>query len=287
VRRLARFLSPEQRHWLWRAAVLARKIISRLVYKTSRFLPISFVAPVKEGLNPVGHLDYPGKSIKMTVDSSAQLERLRACRKEPETVSWLESHLRPGDVFFDIGANVGAYSLVADAMAGGKCTIYSFEPSHATFASLSKNILLNDCQARMIPLHFALWSDTGLMALGFSSTAPGAALHSLRTVAPEGGPYLLVPAYRLDDLVSRLSLRTPNLIKIDVDGDELAVLRGSEEVLASSSLRSVLVEVDESSESSLPIRHLMNGLGFHLASTHLHGGSSSTVANCIFEREGE
>ena len=259
---------------------------TRFVKAASRFIPISFIAPVKEGLSPVGNLDYPGKSIKMIVDTTSQLERLRACKKEPETVGWLESHLRPADVLYDIGANVGAYSFVADAITGGNSTIYSFEPSHATFASLSMNVILNDCQARVVPLHFALWSDTGLLALGFSSPAPGAALHSLRRMPADSGPYLLVPAYRLDELVGQLKLRSPNLIKIDVDGGELEVLRGSKAVLGSSSLRSVLVEVDESSESSSSIRQLMSDLGFHLASRHPHGEASSTIGNCIFEKEG-
>jgi FkbM family methyltransferase len=242
---------------------------------------------VKEGLGPVGRLDYPDKSIMMTVDTSAQLERLRACKKEPETISWLESHMRHGDVFYDIGANVGAYSLVADAITGGRCTVYSFEPSHATFASLSMNILLNDCQASVVPLHLALWKETGLMALGFSSTASGAALHSLRKAPAEDRPYLLVPAYRLDDLVNRLNLKMPNLIKIDVDGGELEVLRGSEAILASTSLRSVLVEVDESSESSGQIQQFMHALRFRLETRQLHGEPPSTVGNCIFEKEGD
>src|SRR5688572_26330757 len=98
---------------------------------------------IKESIQITGQLDYPHKKIHMALDNAVQIARLGACRKEPETVAWIESNMRPGDVFFDVGANVGAYAFVADTVAGGNCDIYAFEPSYSTFAALVANVRLN------------------------------------------------------------------------------------------------------------------------------------------------
>ena len=73
-----------------------------------RRLPLDVLSIVKSDLRPVGRLDYAASRIDMCVNSPWQLYRLRSCAKEPETVQWLESMVRPGDTFYDIGANVGA-----------------------------------------------------------------------------------------------------------------------------------------------------------------------------------
>ena len=106
-------------------------------------LPLRIRALTKDRLGSTGMLDYERSQIRLVVDSEAELPRLNSCRKEPETVAWIERFVRPGDVVFDIGANVGAYSLVVDRAAGGQCTVYAFEPSFSTFAQLSRNVALN------------------------------------------------------------------------------------------------------------------------------------------------
>ena len=106
-------------------------------------LPGDLVGHLKSRLRPVGRLDYAPKRIDMHIDSAWQLFRLGSCAKEPETIRWLESELRPGDTFYDIGANVGAYSLVAFAITAGQAKIVAFEPGFATFTVLCQNIQLN------------------------------------------------------------------------------------------------------------------------------------------------
>ena len=66
----------------------------------------------------------------------------RMANKEPGTVNWIETGVRDGDVFYDIGANIGIYSLLAAARIGaGK--VYSFEPDVSSFAGLLQVITLN------------------------------------------------------------------------------------------------------------------------------------------------
>src|SRR5206468_150350 len=76
--------------------------------------------------------------------SSAQ-EHYRAdtyATKEPETIEWVRRRLGKGDVLFDVGANIGLYSLFA-AKLEPSCRVVAFEPESNNFSSLCRNVLLN------------------------------------------------------------------------------------------------------------------------------------------------
>src|SRR5438046_1543914 len=77
----------------------------------------------------IGRLDYPGADLRIGVTSRTEiLSRLRPCEKEPWTVAWLERTVRPGDVLWDVGANVGAYSLIAASLGREAAQIVAVEP---------------------------------------------------------------------------------------------------------------------------------------------------------------
>lgn len=224
----------------------------------------------------------------MNLDSSIELGRLNACKKEPETVEWIETYIRPGDVLYDIGANVGAYSFVTYIVTGD-CIVHAFEPSFSTFAAFSQNVLLNGCPGKIVPLHFALSHEAKLLTFSYSRVTPDAALHSLGEPIGEGGrPYhpafrQPILSYRLDDLVRQFALWPPNNIKTDVDRAELSVLGGADETLAHPALCSVLVEVDERRYPSGEIPRCLESKGFRIRSRH-RCGQSGTLANWILER---
>ena len=226
----------------------------------------------------------------MRVDSLVQITRLHACAKEPETITWIESQFKPEDIFYDIGANVGAYSFVAWAITGGNCTVYAFEPSFSTYAALSHNILLNRCQEKVVAFQLALSDETKLVAFNYSQVIPGAAMHSLGYTLDQNGQHFKsefvqsIPSFRLDDLIKQFCLRIPNHIKLDVDGAEYKVLQGAMETLAHPDLRSVLVEVDEERFPHGEIPSLMASKGFRIDARHLRP-TSSTLANCIFKKK--
>lgn len=277
-----------ERQWRRLARLKARLSVS-LYVRTLALLPTPLMLSVKESIQLTGKLDYPRGDILMNLDSSIQLSRLNACKKEPETVEWIETYIRPGDVLYDIGANVGAYSFVAYIVTGGDCTVYAFDPSFSTFAALCQNVLLNGCHGKIVPLHLALAHETKLLTFNYSCVTPGAALHSLGEPIGEGGrafqPAFTQPilSYRLDDLVCQFALRAPNHIKLDVDGAELSVLRGADGTLAYPGLRSVLVEVDEERYPLGEIPHYLESKGFRVRSRHPRG-QSETLANYIFVR---
>ena len=253
-------------------------------------LPLRIRALTKDRLGSTGLLDYQRSPIRLVVDSEAELPRLNSCRKEPETVAWIEQFVRPGDVVFDIGANVGAYSLVVDRATGGKCTVYAFEPSFSTFAQLSRNVALNGSSGRVFPVLVALSDVNGLVTFNYSSLEPGTARHALgESIDDQGRPFtpaLTQPvlSYRMDDFVAQFSGRAPNHIKLDVDGIELKVLSGGPRTLADPGLRTVLVEVELSRPELGAIQRLLVGHGFSLHAKHPHGTREDSAANFIFTR---
>src|SRR5207248_1639628 len=95
----------------------------------------------------------------------------------PFTVEWIESSIRPGDVFYDIGANVGAYSLIAAKATANGARVFAFEPSARSFHDLSSNVLLNGCAESVVALPLALGSDNGPLFLTPGPTPVGAAQH--------------------------------------------------------------------------------------------------------------
>ena len=253
-----------------------------------RPLPLAVRAIVKSDLRPVGRLDYAPRRIYMCVNSPWQAYRLNSCAKEPETVAWLETNLRPGDVFYDIGANVGAYSLVAHALTGETARIVSFEPGFGTFAELCRNIQLNHAEGSVVPLPIALGNRTSLGEFRYSETTPGAALHSWQATAPgeTHAPELILStiSYRLDDLMAALDLPQPTLIKLDVDGPEADVLEGAVKALADPSLRSCIVELDVETQTYEDVVARLAANGLRILSRHARG-RTGRLHNVIFVRD--
>lgn len=255
-----------------------------------RRLPLSVQATVKDRFTVTQRMDYDKAPIWLSIESGVERGlRSRSARKEPETVQWIEQSLRAGDVLFDIGANIGAYSLIAVKATQGQATVYAIEPAFATFAQLTRNILLNRCEGRIIPLPVALSDRTGLSDFCYASLASGAASHRLAGQAEgwEGRsrpPALIQPtlSYRLDDLIAQCPLPCPTHLKLDVDGAELAVLRGAEAILQDRRVRSILVEVDVARPQASDIAGFLEARGFRRSSTHPHG--QSTLSNDIFVR---
>lgn len=197
-------------------------------------------------VRPVAHCKVDGLSIAIRI--STPNEHYRAdtyATKEPETIEWLRENLRDGDAFYDVGANIGLYSLYAAKLRPG-CRVFAFEPESHNFGNLCGNLLLNRIE-NVTPCFFPLSSHEEFAPFYVYDLRPGGALHSLGRLSPlRDGPPLVTTgaiAATIDVLVSRHGLPAPDLLKLDVDGNEEEILDGAAAVLASGSLRSILVEV--------------------------------------------
>jgi FkbM family methyltransferase len=236
----------------------------------------------------VGKMDYGRHDIFLHVDSLVeQSVRLNSCRKEPDTVEWVETFLREGDVLFDVGANVGAYSLVAAKFHGGKVKVYAFEPAFANYVQLCKNIILNGCQQTVVPLPLALSDRTTVDTFNYRDLIPGSALHTFgeavgddgEAFQPEFNQHVL--SFRIDDLLGQFPLPAPDHLKIDVDGLEAKVLEGARRTLAGSSVRSIIVELRED-RNGHEIADLLAGFGFRLHSKQARW--TAGLFNYVFSR---
>ncbi|HKL62116.1 MAG TPA: FkbM family methyltransferase [Woeseiaceae bacterium] len=152
---------------------------------------------------------------------------------EPETTDFLRRTLeiRDGDVLLDVGANIGWYSLVLDRIAGqARADIYAFEPDPENFVLLGENRALNAAQ-RVHPVQLGVSDRTGAFELHrFGGSNRGR--HSMLPIH-EGGT-IEIRTITLDEFWAQEALgeRIPRFLKMDIEGFELAALRGAEGVLA-------------------------------------------------------
>src|SRR5438046_6780454 len=154
-------------------------------------LPARVRVGVRERLDVVGRLDDATTRVLLAADSLFEYDvRLNSCRKEPGTVRWIGEWLSPGDVLYDVGANVGAYALLAARRWNGRVPVYAFEPAFTNYAQLCRNVFLNRCDASVFPLPVALADTTRLDTFNHRSLVVGSAMHAFGEAAGSaGGPF--------------------------------------------------------------------------------------------------
>jgi len=191
-----------------------------------------------------------GLSFKLVSDNFITKYRANTFNdKEPEMLDWLDENLQAGDVFFDVGANVGIYSIYA-ALRKPTANIYAFEPEYSNLHQLKQNILENSLTRNIYPYALALDENMGISQLHVQDTTPGAAKHSVskhdleKTFTGEDVVWREgIATISLDEFCN-LSQIKPNLVKIDVDGTETDILKGGQKTLCNPDLRTVYIEVD-------------------------------------------
>lgn len=153
--------------------------------------------------------------------------------------------LRPGELFLDVGANLGVYAVLASRVVGAR-TI-AFEPAPDTFCRLRANIDANGLGGLVDPRCLAVSSKPG--SLWFST---GAGPMNAVVADDYPGPRTHVACARLDDALDR---DQPIMMKMDVEGHERAALAGAARLLASPSLQAMIVEIGRGVErDSAPVR---------------------------------
>ncbi len=257
---------------------LINNLLTKIITILLKLLPTRLSANIKDNIVLIKKMDYPHRDIFLNLETEFEINRLRYFKKEPGTTKWLKTYIKPGDVFYDIGANVGGFSFITYALTNGNSFIYAIEPSFSTFSQLCRNIFINGFEDKIIPIHAALSNKTELINFHYKSLTAGDAgpLHGL-----EGQPNLLrtpqktmgskitkisgslpILCYSLDDLISQFSLSPPQHMKIDVDGTEKALLFGAKKTLQDPNLISVLLEIHKEFDTKNEIFHLMQTSGF-------------------------
>ena len=172
--------------------------------------------------------------------------------KEPETLTWIDS-FTPGDVFWDLGANVGVYSLYAAIERQAK--VLAFEPSAANYWVLNRNIQLNHADRQINAYCFALAGGMRLGVFNMADVDPGGACYRFDGSLDEIDypcvglrPVMYHQAmisFSIDQFIDCFGPPFPNHVKIDVDGTEEQILSGGVRTLGDPRLKTLLVEVED------------------------------------------
>lgn len=172
--------------------------------------------------------------------------------KEPETIRWINT-IPEGDTIWDIGANVGCYSMYA---AKKGLEVIAFEPEPVRFSILEKNFKLNNLNAELYQIALM---DRILF------------------------PY----SYPADDLLEKYHFGQPDHIKIDTDGFEVPILQGATKTL--KHVKSILVEVFRNTKERDEINRILVGAGFRRISEQqsemIRNSEYKDGFNAIYKRE--
>lgn len=230
--------------------------------------------------------------IKLFIDKSlTSKSRTGACKAEPDTVIWIEhfeSELETSEpiIFFDLGANVGPYSLLASKIHKDRIRVYSFEPSFASFYQLSINVNINN-MTNIIPFQIAISDEKKLDTFYYSSICPGTAEHSISEPIDDHGKTFepiyqqQMMTYDLDTLIKDFNLPIPNYLKIDVDGIELRILEGAKKTLENHLVKEILCETHISRIAM--IKNFLEKYNFKIISQREK--QNNEISNYIFRKE--
>ncbi|MBK8852986.1 MAG: FkbM family methyltransferase [Saprospiraceae bacterium] len=152
---------------------------------------------------------------------------------EYHDMAFLLHLLKENDIFFDIGANVGSYSILASAEC--KANVMAFEPIPKTFSYLKENIELNNLVSKVQANNFALGNAQGKISFTYSNDAAN------HVALPEETEVIDIDIVKLNDLSIP---GIPTLIKIDVEGFEMNVLKGSSNILEKQELLAIIIEIN-------------------------------------------
>lgn len=270
-----------------------RRVVRRLTMLPMQALDPELRAEVVDRLSANAIVRTPIAGGELAFYAPTPLLRRRAAAvltKEPDTIAWLDG-LTDRDVLWDVGANIGAYSLYAAARA--RCAVLAFEPSAANFFILTRNVQVNRLSDRITAYCLALSGGTGLGALNLDSPDFGTAMSQFGSVG-DASRYSTqshplwhgMIGFTVDDFLATFGARFPTHLKLDVDGLENPILRGARRTLADRRLRSAMIEISVSHEAERrEALGLMRDCGFALASQgSVQGMSGEQAANHLFVR---
>lgn len=163
-------------------------------------------------------------------------------------------NLHSYNVFFDVGANIGTYTIM---LAGSGLRTYAFEPVYSNYKALSINILLNNLESKVTAFNFGLGKETRPENFSFDPLNTGAShiasLPAETLEAEKRSIATTIQLTRLDDIISSFDLKESDrvLMKIDVEGMESEVLQGAADFLKNRHNLLLIIESVHSGEERL------------------------------------
>ena len=225
-------------------------------YRITTFLRRSMVP----GVAVVDH----GCLMQLDPQEWPQIEMLTTGGMEPKTSSLFRKLLRPGDTYIDVGAHVGYHALLARQAVGATGRVLAVEPQPYNCNKILINAALNGF-SNITTIVGAAGDQDGVVTLRDQAPYDKSRLTLRTTGMHDQSVEFEVPVWTLDTLLRRHKIDKVRLLKIDVEGYELAVLKGALSILANT--ENVIFEdaMDMPTEASADIRELLLREGFTLA----------------------
>ena len=217
--------------------------------------------------------------------------------KEPETLEWIDTFNQKNKIiFWDIGANIGLYSIYA-ALKHSNIQIISFEPSTSNLRVLSRNISINELEEKIsinqIPLtknqnQFLLMEESRFVE-GWSMNTFGEGIDFEGKKIQPKNKYKIFGT-NINYLIKNNILSVPNYIKIDVDGIEHLILEGGSDYLENNEIKSISIELNENFKDQFNgVLKIMDKSNFRIkhkkqAAEFYESDEFSKTFNYIFEK---
>jgi FkbM family methyltransferase len=252
-----------------------------------------FSARLAEQLSPIITIETKHGSIQFYCPSEIAFWRGETLlTKEPETIEWIDNFNKES-VFWDIGANIGMYSLYAALRP--QIQVLAFEPASANYYLLNKNIEINKMDNRIFSFCLAFNDVTLIERLNCTTTEVGGALSSFAATTDwQGKPFSPIfkqgmIGFKIDEFIERFNPPFPNHIKIDVDGIEDKIINGAQKTISDNRLSSLLLELDtDQKDYCQGVIGYLKRAGMKLLSVKhapmLDGSKFASVYNHIFVR---
>ena len=211
------------------------------------------------------HVSTLHHDIRMELDPEEWLQiELRASgRLEPRTTALFERILRPGDTCVDVGSHVCYLSLLAARLVGASGRIFAIDPQPYNCAKILTNAELNGFTSITV-IAAAVAEADGFTSLKNQSRQDKARLTLAGPGVNDGAPTFVVPKITLRWLLETYDLRPVNLLKIDVEGLELEVLKGAGDAIRA--IENIVFEVlpGEDADKTRAIERMLRDFDFQL-----------------------
>lgn len=190
----------------------------------------------------VANFQMEGNQFQMHVSDAYEYVRVQSFNEDIAIIKALKNRIKNGDTIWDIGSSIGLYSNVLAKFTGNSGKVVCFEPEKRSRERLLENIQLN--KATNIDVQpVALGKENASATLAINEAA-SAGNHQIKAnVEPSNNLVQTIEIICADDLLGKEKLKSPNVLKIDVEGHEENVLLGAKKILASPSCHSVMIEV--------------------------------------------
>lgn len=196
-----------------------------------------------------------GRGLRVRVGDSALTRTL--WRSEPQVEDALLALLHPGDVVYDIGANIGWYSLLAARAVGDSGKVVAFEPSLSNAFMLQENVATNSL-ANVTVIPAAVTDEDGWATFFDHGSLMGRLSRDAADVQASHIRSSVVPVLALDSWIAAADQPPPTVLKIDVEGAEVGVLRGMTETLQSGRPTLIIELHDTRAE----VAEALDGVGY-------------------------